>query len=101
MRPHPYLVLPLAGALLLGVLGCRDREKHELRMKTERQASQLRRVAEALGEARADLDRAELSLTFVQAEARNPLRVHEGTAAAREALRKVKLRLKEAQDGVK
>lgn len=87
--------------LTLAALGCKDQEKVDLQRKTERQASQLRRVAEALTEVRAGLDQAELNLAFVQAEARNPVRVHEGTASAREALRKVKLRLKEAQDGVK
>lgn len=94
-----WILIPLL--LTLGALGCKDQEKIDLQRKAERQASQLRRTAEALDEARAGLEQVELNLSFLQAEARNPVQVHERTAAAREALRKVQLRLKEAEDGVK
>ena len=94
-----WMVVP--ALIALAALGCKDQEKIDLQRRTERQASQLRRAAEALEEARAGLEQAELSLSFLQTEARNPVQVHARTAAAREALRKSIQGLKEAREAVK
>lgn len=94
-----WMVVP--ALLTLAALGCKDQEKLDLQRRTERQASQLRRAAEALDEARAGLEQAELSLSFLQAEARNPVQVHARTSQAREALRKTGKGLKEAREAVR
>ncbi len=83
---------------VLWFVGCQDRDKLELRKTVERQASQLRRIEEAVGDAMARSEQAELSLSMLQAEARNPVQVHLRNAEAREALRRSREDLRRAQE---